>query len=51
MGKLFEKVMLKIVQNHVGEADLHNAGQFGFMPITAQPSYMYKAYGLHDLKL
>jgi hypothetical protein len=29
-GKLFEKVILKIVQWHIGEKGLLNAGQFGF---------------------
>jgi hypothetical protein len=30
MGKLFEKVILKIVQTHLEERDLLNASQFGF---------------------
>jgi hypothetical protein len=30
MGKLFEEVILKIVQRHIGEKGLLNAGQFGF---------------------
>jgi hypothetical protein len=30
MGKLFEKVILKIVQRHIGEKGLLYAGQFGF---------------------
>jgi hypothetical protein len=30
MGKLFEKVILKIVQRHIGKKGLLNAGQFGF---------------------
>jgi hypothetical protein len=29
-GKLFEKVILKIVKRHIDEKDLLNAGQFGF---------------------
>jgi hypothetical protein len=29
-GKLVEKVILKIVQRHIGEKGLLNAGQFGF---------------------
>jgi hypothetical protein len=29
-GKLFEKVILKIVKKHIGEKGLLNAGQFGF---------------------
>jgi hypothetical protein len=29
-GKLFEKVILKILQKHVNEKDLLNASQFGF---------------------
>jgi hypothetical protein len=29
-GKLFEKVILKIVQRHIGEKSLLNASQFGF---------------------
>jgi hypothetical protein len=29
MGKLLEKVILKIVQRHTGEKGLLNAGQFG----------------------
>jgi hypothetical protein len=29
-GKLFEKVVLKIVQRHIDERDLLNASQFGF---------------------
>jgi hypothetical protein len=29
-GKLFEKVILKIVQRHIGERGLLNANQFGF---------------------
>jgi hypothetical protein len=29
-GKLFEKVVLKIVQRHIEERGLHNACQFGF---------------------
>jgi hypothetical protein len=29
-GKLFEKVILKIVQNHIEERGLLNASQFGF---------------------
>jgi hypothetical protein len=30
MGKLFEKIILHIVQKHVGETNLLNASQFGF---------------------
>jgi hypothetical protein len=30
MGKVFEKVILKIVQRHIGEKGLLNAGQFEF---------------------
>jgi hypothetical protein len=30
MGKLFEKVILKIVQRHIDERDLLNASQFDF---------------------
>jgi retron-type reverse transcriptase len=30
MGKLFEKVILKIIQRHIEEKSLHNACQFGF---------------------
>jgi hypothetical protein len=30
MGKLFKKVILKIVQRHIEERGLLNAGQFGF---------------------
>jgi hypothetical protein len=29
-GKLFEKVILKIIQRHIEEKGLHNACQFGF---------------------
>jgi hypothetical protein len=29
-GKLFEKIILKIVQRYIGEKGLLNAGQFGF---------------------
>jgi hypothetical protein len=29
-GKLFEKVILKIVQRHIEKRDLLNASQFGF---------------------
>jgi hypothetical protein len=29
-GKLFEKVILKIVQSHIEERDMLNANQFGF---------------------
>jgi hypothetical protein len=35
-GKLFEKVMLKIVQRHIEERDLLNEDQFGFHHVTAQ---------------
>jgi hypothetical protein len=30
MGKLFEKVILKLVQKHIEERGLLNANQFGF---------------------
>jgi hypothetical protein len=30
MGKLFEKVILQILQKHINERDLLNASQFGF---------------------
>jgi hypothetical protein len=30
MGKLFEKVILKMFKRHIGEKGLLNAGQFGF---------------------
>jgi hypothetical protein len=29
-GKVFEKVILEIVQRHIGERNLLNASQFGF---------------------
>jgi hypothetical protein len=29
-GKVFEKVILDIVQRYIGERNLHNASQFGF---------------------
>jgi hypothetical protein len=29
-GKLFEKVILQLVQQHIEEKGLHNASQFGF---------------------
>jgi hypothetical protein len=29
-GKLFEKIILKILQRYIEERGLHNAGQFGF---------------------
>jgi hypothetical protein len=34
-GKLFENVILKIVQRHIEERGLLHASQFGFCPVTA----------------
>jgi hypothetical protein len=34
--KLFEKVILKIVQRYIQEIVLFNASQFGFLHVTAQ---------------
>jgi hypothetical protein len=30
MGKVFKKVIIEIVQRHIGERNLFNASQFGF---------------------
>jgi hypothetical protein len=34
-AKLFEKVILKILQKHTDERDVLNASQFGFVHVTA----------------
>jgi hypothetical protein len=46
-NKLFEKVILKIVQKHIEERGLLNAGQFGFRACHHDTA-MYEANGPHD---
>jgi hypothetical protein len=45
MGKLFEKVILKIIQRHIEEKGLLNASQFGFR---ARHSTTFKCMRLTD---
>jgi hypothetical protein len=48
MGKLFEKVILKLLQKHIEEKGLLNASQFGFRARHSTTLPMYEANGPRD---
>jgi hypothetical protein len=49
-GKIFQKVILKIVQKHIEERSLLNGSQLGFRARHSNDTSMYEAYRPHHIK-